>query len=159
MTSAGIYKYSSEILRSYNEGVGKVSPNCIQLTRNLNIHRIKRKTRRRGRRAYRQWRHRVSEMNTSNLIQINIENNNSETKIPFPISNSFIKIGLFNAHSVNNKDTLIKDFVIEENIDLLVICETWLKDNDVSTAWIDTSQLVKIMILYYIPELTEKAGV
>ena len=37
-----------------------------------------------------------------------------------------------NARSVRNKTTEINDFIIEQNADILLISETWLKDNDVS---------------------------
>ena len=36
---------------------------------------------------------------------------------------------LLNARSINNKTTIIKDFVVENNIDLLGVTETWLQSD------------------------------
>ena len=41
----------------------------------------------------------------------------------------FVNFCLLNARSINNKTTIIKDFVVENNIDLLGLTETWLQSD------------------------------
>ena len=73
----------------------------------------------------------TSKVNTKNLIQVNLGTNQTKT--------SNVRVGIVNTRSVKNKS----DFIIEtsklENLDFLVISETWLKEED--THWIATSSL------------------
>ena len=48
-------------------------------------------------------------------------------------------LGLANVRSVKNKDVWIKQILVEEDIDLCVLTETWLNSNDIP--WIDGSDL------------------
>lgn len=41
----------------------------------------------------------------------------------------FVNFCLLNARSINDKTTIIKDFVVENNIDLLGVTETWLQSD------------------------------
>ena len=40
-----------------------------------------------------------------------------------------VALSLLNARSVRNKSFIIKDFVVDNNIDILAITETWLQDD------------------------------
>ena len=42
----------------------------------------------------------------------------------------YLNICLLNARSVRNKGTRISDYVIDHNVDLIMITETWLNDLD-----------------------------
>ena len=43
-----------------------------------------------------------------------------------------LHLSVLNARSVNNKSLLIKDYVVDNQIDILAITETWLKADEVS---------------------------
>ena len=40
-----------------------------------------------------------------------------------------VALSLLNARSVRNKSFIVKDFVVDNNIDILAITETWLQDD------------------------------
>ena len=50
-----------------------------------------------------------------------------------------VKISSVNARSVKDKDILIRSYLIEEDIDICIISETWLKEEH--QAWIDANEL------------------
>ena len=63
--------------------------------------------------------------NLNNLISIN--------RLPFQPSKPSTKLLQFcvlNARSINNKTLHIKDYVVDNKIDILAITETWLKSDD-----------------------------
>ena len=65
-----------------------------------------------------------------NLVKINIS-----TEGCFGDKTRNIKklhLSVLNARSINNKSLLIKDYVVEKQIDMLAITETWLKAGEVS---------------------------
>ena len=67
-----------------------------------------------------------------NLIQINTtEKNNSNN----------IRIATINARSVKNKQLQIAETVELQNIDFIMLTETWLKNMDEDKAWVNTSDL------------------
>ena len=74
-----------------------------------------------------------NEVNTKNLIQINT----TEKK---PNSNN-IRIVTRNARSIKNKQHQIVKTIELENIDFIMLTETWLKNTDEEKAWINTSDL------------------
>ena len=47
-----------------------------------------------------------------------------------PKCSKMLKYGLVNARSVNNKTEIVSDFIIEHDLDVLGITETWLQSND-----------------------------
>ena len=73
----------------------------------------------------------TSKVNTKNLKQVNLGTNQTKT--------SNVRVGTVNTRSVKNKSDLIIETSKLENLDFLVISETWLKDED--THWIATSSL------------------
>ena len=52
-----------------------------------------------------------------------------ETPIRLPAQRS-VAFSLLNARSVKNKRLLIKDWVVDNNIDILALTETWLQPNN-----------------------------
>lgn len=42
----------------------------------------------------------------------------------------YLKVGLFNIHSVRNKLTLLNEILLENSLDILFVCETWLHDSE-----------------------------
>ena len=76
--------------------------------------------------------HKPKKVNTKNLIQINTtEKNNSNN----------IRIATINARSVKNKQLQIDGTAELQNIDFIMLTETWLKNMDEDKAWINTSDL------------------
>lgn len=75
---------------------------------------------------------RQASRNTSNLITIQCHPRLNETQ-PLHTFNKLFTSCLINARSVCNKTLIIKDLVVDYNIDLLGITETWLgtEGNDV----------------------------
>ena len=57
-------------------------------------------------------------------------NNKIKTK---PINNS-LKYGVLNARSINNKTEAVVDFILEHQLDVLCVTETWLQVSDSFTA-------------------------
>ena len=73
--------------------------------------------------------HKPKKVNTKNLIQINTtEKNNSNT----------IRVATINARSVKNKQLQIVEL---QNIDFIMLTETWLKNMDKDKAWVSTPDL------------------
>ena len=71
-------------------------------------------------------------MNTKNLIQINPTGKNDSNNI---------RIVTINVGSVKNKKQQIVETTELENIDFIMLTETWLKNTDEEKAWINTSDL------------------
>ena len=67
-----------------------------------------------------------------NLIQINTTEKNKSKNI---------RIATINARSVKNKQLQIVETVDLQNIDFIMLTETWVKNMDEDKAWIDTSNL------------------
>ena len=76
--------------------------------------------------------HKPKKMNTKNLIQINTTKKNNSNNI---------RIATINARSVKNKQLQIVKTVELQNIDFIMLTETWLKNMDEDKAWVDTSHL------------------
>ena len=76
--------------------------------------------------------HKPKKVNTKNVIQINTtEKNNSNN----------IRVATINARSVKNKQLQIAETVELQNIDFIMLTETWLKNTDKDKAWVNTSDL------------------
>ena len=54
----------------------------------------------------------------------NVRKNKDKGKTPSPKA---LQLALLNARSLNNKSLIIKDYVVENNIDIMAFTETWLK--------------------------------
>ena len=77
-------------------------------------------------------------INRNNLQNIFI----LEDTVPKP--NIQCKISTINAQSVRNKDTLLTQEIITNNIDVTLITETWLNDTPHDTAWLHQSDLLRL---------------
>ena len=53
------------------------------------------------------------------------------------------KIATINAQSVRNKDTLLTQEIVTNNIDVILITKTWLNDTPQDTAWLHQSDLLQ----------------
>ena len=67
-----------------------------------------------------------------------------------------LKIGLVNARSVKNKDAILHNYMIEKDLDIMVITETWLKDSD--THWLKASSLSSDYITLETVNRNERRG-
>ena len=76
-------------------------------------------------------------INRTNLQNIYI----SEDTVPKP--NTQCKIAMINAQSVRNKDTLLTQEIITNNIDVTLITKTWLNDTPQDIAWLHQSDLLQ----------------
>ena len=76
-------------------------------------------------------------INRDNLLNIHI----SEGTVPKPSMQC--KIAMINAQSVRNKDTLLTQEFVTNNIDVTLITETWLNDTPQDTAWLHQSNLLQ----------------
>ena len=76
--------------------------------------------------------HKPKIVNTKNLIQINTTKKNNSNNI---------RIATTNARSVKNNQLQIAETVELQNIDFIMLTETWLKNLDEDKAWINTSDL------------------
>ena len=74
-------------------------------------------------------------VNIQNLITIRTEDTGGEEIMPH------LKIATLNARSVKNKDQFLLQELIDNNIDIGLITETWLKDTQEDEAWINQSAL------------------
>ncbi len=63
-------------------------------------------------------------VNHENLIQL--------TRSPIKTNTPSFTLCLINAQSVRNKSTVIHDYLLEHDLDILTITETWLKSKDTS---------------------------
>ena len=82
----------------------------------LQINRVK-KTHR-GKRAGRQQREKAEKLSTSNA---HLDTDSSSPNIKF---------AMLNARSVKNKTAELVDYVVEHELDIVAICETWLSPDD-----------------------------
>ena len=64
----------------------------------------------------------------------------SDTK-QSPVNNKTVNLGLVNAHSVNLKECYILDTSVEENLDIVIITETWILSTDNDRARTEASTL------------------
>jgi len=68
-----------------------------------------------------------SSITRSNLIEIK---RLPIPSVPISTNHKLVDVALLNSRSVKNKAHIIKDFVVDHNIDLLAITETWLRPNE-----------------------------
>ena len=75
--------------------------------------------------------HRPRDINTQNLITVRI--------IDFggTITTPYLTIATLNTRSVKNKDQLLFQELADNNIDIGLITETWLKDTQMVEAWVN----------------------
>ena len=68
--------------------------------------------------------------NHSNLIQVNIISDKRVT-----IFTKQLNIVLINSQSIRNKDELIVEYLVSNNIDTCMLTETWLTNSDNDQIW------------------------
>jgi len=90
-----------------------------------------------------------------NLVNIALNSNNNQ-----PIINSVpkINIGVLNCRSLRNKTDFIQDHIIDNNLDVMAMTETWLSSNEAAnTAYINT--LTKAGFNFnHVPRTDRKGG-
>ena len=64
-----------------------------------------------------------NQINPNNLTQIKIDKRQDNCS-------KWLEFAVINARSIRNKAIVICDYVVENNIDILAITETWLREND-----------------------------
>ena len=72
-------------------------------------------------------------VNTQNLIAIRTVDSGGKVTMPY------LKIATLNARSVKNKDQLLFQELTDNNIDIGLKTETWLKDTQEDEAWVNQS--------------------
>ena len=76
-------------------------------------------------------------VNKDNLIQIDIHDKHNN------VHTTRLTIVTLNVRSLKSKDQIVLDAMIKYQIDVLVLTETWLKENDDDQAWVAGSGLNK----------------
>ena len=66
--------------------------------------------------------------NLHNLVNIPYVSSTARIPVDKPL-----QLGLFNARSLNNKALAVKDYVVDHELDLLALTETWIKADSTST--------------------------
>ena len=79
-------------------------------------------------------------VNTQNLITVKTIDFGGKVTTPY------LTIATLNARSVKNKDQLLFQELTDNNIDIGLIIETWLKDTQEDEAWVKQSALQQIFI-------------
>ena len=68
---------------------------------------------------------------------------------------SQLTFGLLNTRSINNKEHTLKDFAVDNNIDIFALTDTWLRKNyKFSTAEICPAEYY----VYHIPRKNSRGG-
>ncbi|KAK6181912.1 hypothetical protein SNE40_009690 [Patella caerulea] len=112
--------YTSEQLLSLNNTDLKLKPGVFNIIKFLNINSVK--PTKRSRRGGKKFTAYLSTLNTDQETP-----NKSELK---SVNNDKLKLCLLNSRSVRNKSIELNQYILDESIDILLITETWLKDND-----------------------------
>ena len=74
----------------------------------------------------------VTPVNINNYLSSNVTSTNSSlhTNLFVNPRSTFLNFAVFNSRSVRNKIESIIDHVVENDIDLCTVTETWLNDDD-----------------------------
>ena len=75
-------------------------------------------------------------VNHSNPIQVKITNNRRVRKLT-----KHLNTVLINSQSIKNKDELITEYLISNNIDACILTETWLTNSDYDKIWLECSEI------------------
>ena len=71
-------------------------------------------------------------VNHSNLVQVKITNDRRVRKFT-----KHLNIVLINSQSIKNKDELITEYLISNNINAFILTETWLTNSDYDKIWLE----------------------
>ena len=101
-----------------------------------------------------------SRQQTNNIVQINRSNLITIPREPLPTfrnSHRPASFCLLNARSVKSKSFVIKDFVVDNDIDILAITETWLQAN--FSAQITVNEICPTgFFLHHLPRTGSRGG-
>ena len=110
-------------------------------TRIRKLHLNKRGTR--GGKRLKHHTHRLGlipeEVNSSNLIQIKMDANQSMRDLKLNLT-----LSLLNAQSIKNKELLLHGQLTHHDVDICILTETWLSDNDSDRTWLQYTVLNKV---------------
>ena len=86
--------------------------------------------------------------NTSNLTYVKCANKQRNCFVP-------IKFCLLNTRSINKKELILKDFTVENDIDIFAVTETWLRDDNTFSL---ADVCPKEYYFYHIPRKNSRGG-
>ena len=75
-------------------------------------------------------------VNYSNLTQVKITNDRRVRKFTKQLN-----IVLINSQCIKNKDELMAEYLISNNIDACILTETWLTNSDNDKIWLECSEI------------------
>ena len=135
-TSKHIRRYELSALRAINHARQNKHVLPFGLVRSVHALKINK-----NRRKIKTWKpgsskYRLRGINCSNLIEITTDF--EELKF---FHTTKVKLGLINAQLMKNKETTLLDHITENDLDFLIITETWLTDSIADFQWKTTSQL------------------
>ena len=105
-----------------NPGLWKLSPITVLAARSLKIQKKRKQGHHGGKLTYVLL---SNSINKNNLISV------TTTNLSITVTNdSLIKLGLANMRSLKNKDQALLNYILEHQIDVFLVTETWLKQED-----------------------------
>ena len=82
------------------------------------------------------FRGRQDGINRNNLVNVEITRNS-----PKVIKRSNTRLALVNSRSIRNKDLMLYQHLVEKEIDICVVTETWLGQTDIDKIWYESTVL------------------
>ena len=82
------------------------------------------------------YRDRQDGVNKNNLVNVEITRNS-----PKPLETSNTRLALVKARSIKNKDLMLHQHLIEKEIDICIVIETWLGQADIDKIWYESTVL------------------
>ena len=80
------------------------------------------------------YRDRQDGANKNNLVNVEITRNR-----PKALKTSNTRFALVNARSIKNKDLMLHQHLIEKDIDICIVTETWLGQTDIDKIWYEST--------------------
>ena len=75
-------------------------------------------------------------VNKNNLVNVEITRNS-----PKALKRSNTRFALVNVGSIKNKDLMLHQHLIEKEIDIYIVTETWLGQTDINKMWYKSTVL------------------
>ena len=82
------------------------------------------------------FRSRQDGVNKNNLVNVEIMRNNATV-----LKRSNTRLALVNSRSIKNKDLMLHQHLVEKEIDICVVTETWLGQTDIDKIWYESTVL------------------
>ena len=82
------------------------------------------------------FRSRQDGVNKNNLVNVEITRNNATV-----LQRSNTRLALVNSRSIKNKDLMLHQHLVEKEIDICVVTETWLGQTDSNKIWYESTVL------------------